>query len=187
MNCYEHDLETALKNREPGAFEEIMDKYSKLLWVIVAGIIRDIAAQQDVEDCVADVFLHLWQHPEKYDCKKGDLKTYLAMVARNKAIDKYRKLCKQTTVLLEEDISIEDNDFFEVIEQQEKVSELYDALSKLNEPDKEIMIRRFFYEEKPADTAKKMSLPLKEIGNRIYRSKQRLKEMLLNNEKRYEV
>ena len=38
-------------------------KYSKLLWKIAASILINAASAQDVEECIADVFIYLWQHP----------------------------------------------------------------------------------------------------------------------------
>ena len=45
----------------------VIRKYSGLLWKIAASILINAASAQEVEECVADVFIHLWQHPEKYE------------------------------------------------------------------------------------------------------------------------
>ncbi|RXZ77810.1 sigma-70 family RNA polymerase sigma factor [Paenibacillaceae bacterium] len=180
-------LEAALKTREHGAFEHVMEQYSRLLWVIVAGIIGTVAPRQDIEDCVADVFFQLWSQPEHFNSSRGNLKSYLSLLARHKAIDRYRKLSRQPTMNWDESILAEDIDFLAQIEQQDNRTELYNAVAHLKEPDREIIIRRFFYEEKPADTARRLGLPLREIGNRIYRSKLKLKQFLLGTEQKHEV
>lgn len=70
-------------------------KYSKLLWKIAASILINAASAQDVEECIADVFIYLWQHPEKYDPDKAKLSSWLSMIARSKAIDRYRQIVKK--------------------------------------------------------------------------------------------
>ena len=61
-------------------------------------------------------------------------------------------------------------------------SETADALRKavgsLEEPAREIMIRRFFLEQKPSQIAKAMGLPIRKVGNIIYRTKGQLKNEL---------
>jgi RNA polymerase sigma-70 factor, ECF subfamily len=50
-------------------------------------VLKDPAAAEDVAQ---DVFLHLWQRPQSYDPSRGTLDTYVAMVARARAIDRWR-------------------------------------------------------------------------------------------------
>jgi len=59
--------------------------------------------------------------------------------------------------------------------------ELYTAIDSLNEPNREIVIRRYFFEEKPACIAKAISLPTKEIENRLYQSKLKMRKYFETN------
>jgi RNA polymerase sigma-70 factor (ECF subfamily) len=63
--------------------------------------------------------------------------------------------------------------------QKEMYKELYAAIDSLTEPNKEIIMRRYFFEEKPARIAKTISLPVKEVENRLYQSKQKLRKELV--------
>ena len=164
------------------AFFVIMEKYNKLLWVIVGGILNNVGTSEDIEECISDVYVSLWLKPKAYDSRKGTLKTYLAIVARSKALDRYRQLTKVKIVELDEAISSSDDDLFEYIAKRDMYSELYEAIRSLKEPDREILIRRYFFNEKPAVIAEKTSLPPKEIENRLYQSKIRLKKSLQEKE-----
>ena len=42
------------------------------------------------EDVVQDVFLALWRDPAKFDAARGSLRTYVAMMARSRALDRVR-------------------------------------------------------------------------------------------------
>lgn len=59
------------------------------------------ASVQDVEECVADVFIYLWQYPEKYDPDREKLSSWLSVVARSKVVDRYRRIIKTREIPLE--------------------------------------------------------------------------------------
>ena len=54
---------TAIINQDEQMLAFVLQKYSKLLWRIAASILINAASVQDVEECIADVFIYLWQHP----------------------------------------------------------------------------------------------------------------------------
>ena len=80
----------------------VVQKYSKLLWKIAASVLINAASTQDVEECVADVFIYLWQYPEKYDPDKAKLSSWLSIVARSRAVDSYRRLTRKREISMEE-------------------------------------------------------------------------------------
>ena len=57
----------AIRNRSEGAINETIDKYSKLLWSIIGKVLNNIGSVQDIEECVADTFIYLWENPHKFD------------------------------------------------------------------------------------------------------------------------
>lgn len=160
------------------AYIQIMEKYNKLLWVIVGGILNKAGTSEDVEECISDVYLSLWKTPAAFDAQKGSLKTFLSVLARRRALDRYRQLTKAKIVELSEAINASDDDLLERIAKQDSYRELYDAIRLQKEPDKEILIRRYFFDEKPSCIAEKTQLPLKEINNRLFQSKLRLRKIL---------
>jgi RNA polymerase sigma-70 factor, ECF subfamily len=50
-------------------------------------VLQDAAAAEDV---VQDVFAALWRDPSKFDPRRGSLPSYVAMVARSRAVDRVR-------------------------------------------------------------------------------------------------
>lgn len=170
----------AIRNRDPSAINTVIETYSRLLWSIIRPILKH-AAVQDMEECVADVFIQLWQSPEKYDPSRGTLKTWLSIVARTKAIDRCREMAKYSALSLEDDILIEevateDNDLSE-----ETRTSLHLAVNSLEEPDREIIVRRYYLGQKPKMIAKVLGIPVKSVENRLYRSKQKLRRQISNN------
>ncbi|MCL2249708.1 MAG: sigma-70 family RNA polymerase sigma factor [Oscillospiraceae bacterium] len=163
-------LVTQLNRDNPESFYAIMEKYNKLLWIVAGSVLGNVGTYEDIEDCVSDVYLELWKKPELFDPEKGSIKSFLTVVARNKAIDRYRQLSKVQTIELDEHLPSEDNDLIDYIIKKDKFNDLHKAIIMLNHPDREILTRRYFLDEKPAVIANVMSLPVKEVENRLYQS-----------------
>ena len=92
---------TAIKNRNEAVINEVITKYSKLLWAVAGAVLNNRGSTQDVEECVADTFIYLWEHPDKYDPQRGKLKTWLSIVARTQAVNRCREISKRNTISLE--------------------------------------------------------------------------------------
>ena len=95
----------AIKDKDEKMMAFVIQKYSKLLWKIASGVLINAASAEDIEECVADTFIHLWMNPHKYNPDKGKLFSYLSMVARSKAIDRYRKIVAKQEVTIEENLA----------------------------------------------------------------------------------
>ena len=178
----EDKLAEILNSNDRESFLPIMEAYNKLLWVIAGGVLNGVGTKEDIEECISDVYVSLWRNPKVYDPRKGSLKAFLAVAAKRKALDRYRQLTKNKIVELDEAISSSDDDLVEYIIKQDMYYELYEAIRSLKEPDKEILIRRYFFDEKPSGIAKKTALPVKEVENRLYQSKLRLRKTLQTKE-----
>lgn len=169
---------TEIKARNEAAINEAITKYSKLLWAVAGAVLRHIGSTQDVEECVADTFIYLWTHPEKYDPQRGKLKTWLSIVARTQAINRYRELAKQNTVSLEGADLIGQLGLSDPLYKAEVHHALLAAVNALSEPDREILIRRYYYEQKPREIALALDLSVKQVDNRLYQAKRKLREAL---------
>ena len=170
------ELITKLNKHDPEALSEVFHLYSKLIWAVASGILSgsEACSREDVEECVCDTFFSLWEHPEKYDSGRGSLRSYLCLVARSRALNLY-SIKNKNAVLYLEDIP---NEAKEEFSQPVDYGELYTEIRNLTEPTRSILIRRYFYEEKPRVIADKMSLPVKEVENRLYRAKHKLSSIL---------
>jgi len=174
-------LHKRLLKKDEKAFNQIVEEHSKLLWAVASTIItsRTSEARLDIEEVVSDVFLRFWQHPEKYDASKGTLKNYLALMTKSMAINKIKSKVKHDHELLE-DIHLET--IAEKKSENEIWQLLYDAIMEEDEPTRQILLCRFFYEMKPAEISKQTGLPAKEVENRLYRGKKKMKEHFERNQ-----
>lgn len=172
---------SAIINRDEQMLAFVVQKYSKFLWKIAAPILINAASVQDVEECVADVFIHLWQCPEKYDSDKGRLSAWLSMVARSKAIDRYRQIVRKRELPIEE-IVAESPVYAEIATADAENERLLSCIGELDENEKELIIRRYYYEQKPAEIAVVLDIPKKQVENKLYYVRQKLKKMMENQE-----
>lgn len=169
----------AIRDRDEAAIARVIETYSKLLWSAARAVLKDIGSTQDVEECVADTFIYLWRCPEKYDPERGSLKTWLSIVARTKALDRCRELNRRTALPLEEAALVRTLDLPEDnLLREDARQALQTAIDRLDEPDREILLRRYFRDQKPRQIALALNIPVKQVENRLYRAKQKLRDTL---------
>ena len=168
----------AIAAHDEDTMSRVINKYSRLLWPIASAVLCNAGSEQDVEECVADAFIYLWQHPEKFDPSRGTLKTLLCLVVRSRAIDRYRELMRKSTLPLEEAVLSAGAGMQEQLLQQETRRELLAAVKALEEPNREILLRRYYHDQKPKEIALAMGLSVKQVDNSLFRSKRHLREVL---------
>lgn len=168
----------AIRCRDADVMNEVIDKYSRLLWPIADAVLKTVGSAEDVEECVADVFISLWEHPEKYIPERGTLKSFLCILTRSRAIDRYRVLTRSRTVPLEEAALAESMGMQETLLNAETRKELLAAVKALEEPEREILVRRYYYNQKPRQIALALGMTVKQVDNALYRTKRYLRETL---------
>jgi RNA polymerase sigma-70 factor (ECF subfamily) len=75
-----HSFERAYREHRAGAL------------AAARGVLRD---PDTAEDVVQDVFTHLWRRPRAFDERRGSLHGYITMLARSRAIDRWRTQAAQ--------------------------------------------------------------------------------------------
>jgi len=171
-------LAEALRRGEEAAIGHAIDKYSRLLWRVCQGVLAPLAADEDIEECVADTFVYLWQNPGKYDPQRGSLKSWLVVVARSRAADRFRQLARKSTLSLDDARLADTLSLTDELLLREDRAALCQAVNALREQDREILLRRYACEQMPRQIARAMDMPVKQVENRLYRIKQRLRQEL---------
>jgi len=70
------------------AMAALFDRYSKVVYSVALRVLRDPAAAEDV---LQEVFMQVWRNPGSFTSTRGSLGGWLAVVARNRAIDTLRR------------------------------------------------------------------------------------------------
>ena len=174
-------IAAAILNRDEEMLAYVVRKYSKLLWKVAGAVLINAASAQDVEECVADVFIYLWQHPEKYEPDRAGLSTWLSLVARSKAIDRYRQLMRNQEFPMEEMVAESLEQAWKPAADGEK-EEILSRIEGLGEREKELILRRYYYEQKPAEIAAALGMSKKQVENKLYYVRQKLRKRMEGEE-----
>lgn len=76
-------------NKDYEKMEELYEQYEQKIYYLVYSVLNNI---QQAEDAVQETFITLYQHIEKiHSLNAQELKRYILRIAKNKAIDSYRK------------------------------------------------------------------------------------------------
>ena len=77
-----------VRERDQQAMGEIFDRYATMVYSVAMRVLKDPAQAEDV---MQEIFLQVWNHPDRFSQGRGSLGAWLAVVARNRAIDLLRK------------------------------------------------------------------------------------------------
>ena len=174
----EQQLILGLQAGNERALDAAMDAYSRLLWSIARSILINVGSPEDMEECVADAFIQLWQNRKMLSQSRGSVKSWLCAVVKSRAIDRYRIISRKNEVSMNEQLSAFGKGIFDQTLDAVLQRELLAAVNALGEPDQEILLRRYYYQQKPKDIAVALDMNAKQVENRIFRIKLKLREQL---------
>jgi RNA polymerase sigma factor (sigma-70 family) len=75
------------------ALADVYDDYGALVYGLARSVSHD---EQIARDVTQDVFVHLWEFPDRVDLARGSLKSYLAVIAHRRAVDAVRRSERRT-------------------------------------------------------------------------------------------
>jgi RNA polymerase sigma-70 factor, ECF subfamily len=73
---------------DQNAMAAIFDRYGSLVYSVALRILKDPG---NAEDVLQEIFVQVWKNPAKFAEGRGSLPAWLAVVARNRAIDALRQ------------------------------------------------------------------------------------------------
>ena len=73
---------------DEAAMAALYDRYSRVVYSVALRVLRDPSAAEDV---LQEIFMQVWRTPESFVSARGSLAGWLAVVARNRAIDMLRR------------------------------------------------------------------------------------------------
>ena len=138
----EAKLLVRLKSKERNSIDKSIEVYTPYLSTVLYNMVGNKLPKEDIEEIVSDTFVALWKNAEYIDLKKGTIRSYIAAVARNFAL---KRLNKKTDCTCLDDIEFQDR--AESGEESLTDSFVWDAVMSLGEPDNEIFVRYYKFEE----------------------------------------
>lgn len=162
-----------LKRKNEKALEFVVKNYGGLMKTVIHRILYSY--NEDAEECLYDSILKIWNHIDSFDEEKSSFSNWAAAVAKYCALDKLRKLTKSESLLDIDEIQISDKTRFT---DNEIFNEFFlELISCLNEEDKKLFIRLFWYGE----TYDEISHELKKDKNTLFNHVSRGRKKIIKN------
>ena len=177
MTMNDNELLKGLKQHDESAIEEIITRYTPYVSTVIYNLSRVKLSTSDIEEAAADVFFTLWRDPEKI--QEGSLKGFIAAVAKNKAKEKLRKAQASDNIIDIDDVVMADEyTLTDRVDDKLLQKDLCDALDQFGQPDREIIIRYYYYYQTAPKIAELLDMKLEAVKSRIKRARTKLRAFL---------
>lgn len=171
-------LKTLRKDPNTG-MKLLMERYAGLLCSVIKGkMLMPPFTAEDIEDCVSDTLIEFYYGLSKYDPAKGSIKAWLCVMARSNAIDRVReRYAIPAAVSLEEagghtdGVSLEGR-----LLRQEERSQLLEAIQALGEPDREIIVRKYYLSQSSKEIVARLGMTVSNVDTRTHRAIEKLRK-----------
>lgn len=152
-----------------GSLREVIRRYGAKVDAVCRLICRD---ELDANSTTSEVFWELWQRATSYDTRRGELKSYLMMLARSRSIDRQRAQRSRKEHSL---LAVDAGNFRllsqlspeEPVSQAERAQSVHQALNQLPEAQRQVIHLAFFEGCTHIRIAADLHLPLGTVKTRI--------------------
>lgn len=164
-----------LHSSEPGALSAAIETYTAYVSAVISHQLGRKGSREDIEELTANVFVSLWEN--RNTIRTGKLRGWLGTVARNEARSFLRK--KRLLTVSPEDVILISGDVAQKLLEKGEVRQLLrQALDSLGQPDKEVFLRFYYYEQPIPDIAREMGLNREAVKSKLRRGRTKLKDKL---------
>lgn len=207
MNELEINIIRRIRNGDINAFEQIMDKYKTKAMSLTFRILKQT---EDAEDALQEAFIKTFRAimEDKFE-QRSKFSTYFYRIVYNTAIDHYKKYQAKNYQLLNivndnyndentdsgdlnnfelkiDSVKYDIKDIFHIdktVTENEIQKIISTYLNKLPEKYSVILNLFFINDLSHEEISEMLNLPIGTVKNRIFRAKEKLKEILLSNYK----
>ena len=157
-------LLAALRVQDPHGLESAINRYSPYVAGVIRKVLGGFGTQEDLEELASDVFVALWQSAGTLR-EDSDLKLWLGVVARNRALKHLRGL--RLELPLEEEW-----------ERQEETQMVREAVSRVEPTDRDIFLRHYFWRQGVRQIAQELNMNESSVKSRLKRGREKLRAIL---------
>jgi len=171
----EQALVERMRAGEPDAYRTLVQSYQTYIFQLVYAVVKNRA---DAEDVTQETFLQIFRSLPQYEAR--GLRTWMARIAVNKAIDHRRKLDRKREQALpdpnqlappEIDKQLAPSTEREVLE-REKLEQVREQLEHIPSGYRDIVKSYYFDEKSYGEIAAEQHISIKTVESKLYRAKQ---------------
>jgi RNA polymerase sigma-70 factor (ECF subfamily) len=157
-----------LRAGDTGAFAEVYDSHSRVVYGLILRMVRDSAL---AEDLLQEIFLKLWRSAATLDSSAKSLEPWLMAVTRNHVLDylksRYNRTAMRSSPLdwgdLAQHLTLWQNDFVFV----ERAELLRAALDRLDGRQRQVLDLAYFEGLTQTEIAARLNLPLGTVKSHV--------------------
>ena len=166
---------------DPTTFRQVFETHERGVHAAAMRILGNAAQAQDV---VQDVFLRVWRKPSSFDARRGELGSYLRLMARSRALDLWREgqaagraSDRMKLVVADEDLRPDVQPApAAALERDDARAVVRDALKRLPESQREALVLAYWGGLTADQIAKRSEVPLGTAKSRIRLGLAKLRE-----------
>lgn len=166
---------------DEAAFARLYDLFSRPLFSLATGILRDVTAAEEV---VQEVFVHIWERADMFDARFGKPLTWAVVLTRNKAIDRLRaqqrrqRLAQALEEAGETSLHHDPHSASRQLAARESIDAMRQALTELAVEQRQAIELAFLGGLTQTEIAAQLGLPLGTVKARIRRGMLQLRALL---------
>lgn len=162
-----------------GAMDRCLSMYGGLVWSIAR---RLCGNANEAEDVVQEIFVDLWKSAQRFDATKSSEKTFVAMIARRRAIDRIRANTRRPeTEPLADSQPESKNDRWTVgaeLEVHEEAMKARRLMSQLRDDERIVLELAIDSGLSQTEISKQIGMPLGTVKSHARRGMIRLRDLL---------
>lgn len=151
-----------VKANDQGAMGEFCDRYGRLVYSVALRVLKD---PSQAEDLMQEVFLQVWRNPGAFERGRGTLGAWLAVVARNRAVDVLRRRKPNDSV--DDVVLTSSTNLASEVERNSMMEKVRQAMGGLPEEQQRSVELAFFEGMTHAEIAARTGDPLGTVKTRI--------------------
>jgi RNA polymerase sigma factor (sigma-70 family) len=142
----------------------------------VRSYLQGLVGRDDADDVLQRVFYEVWRHSGRYDPSRS-LPAWVLGIARKRAIDHLRRR-RNSAIALDNLADVVGDDGRELAERYARCLEVRNALNRLPDEQREVLVMAYFGGFTQAEIATHLGVPLGTVKARSFRGLRRLAEFL---------
>jgi RNA polymerase sigma-70 factor (ECF subfamily) len=155
-------LLTRVRGGDQPAMTDLFDRYGSMVYSVALRVLNDPGQAEDV---MQEIFFQVWRRPDSFVTGRGSLGAWLAVMARNRAIDALRR--RRPTEPVDEVVLATETYFASDVERNRMMEKVRKVLKELPPEQQRSVEMAFFEGLSHSEIAARTGDPLGTVKSRI--------------------
>lgn len=160
---------------DASAVRECIEEYGALVWCLARRLSK---TPSDAEDATQDIFIQIWRLASRFDNSLGSEKIFIAMIARRRLIDRWRKAAAEPAMDSSSEVfeSVACSEPENTCENSLEIDRALQALAELRPVQRQVLELGLLHGLSHSEIANQLDLPLGSVKSFMRRGLMRVRE-----------